>query len=250
MMRGLWKLTWLEIKVFIREPLGLIGTVLIPVAVFLVLGRSIAGAAPATQRAPAGSFLTTDLPVLAVLLMILSALMSLVTIVSIYLEGGILKRLRATPLHPNTILTAHVLVKLLFTAVTFVLLMAAGRRYYPVGLDLPVASFVAALLYCTICLLSLGFLVASIIPTARFAQPIASLVLYPMIAVSGLFFPIAVLPPLLRPLAHVLPLTPAVSLLRGVLQREPWSAHAGDMLLLALVFIVCTALAGRLFRWE
>ena len=43
-------------------------------------------------------------------------MLSLVTIISIYREGGILKRLRATPLRPHTILTAHVLVKLLFTA--------------------------------------------------------------------------------------------------------------------------------------
>jgi ABC-2 type transport system permease protein len=27
MFRGLWRLTWLEIKIFVREPLGLIGTV-------------------------------------------------------------------------------------------------------------------------------------------------------------------------------------------------------------------------------
>ena len=45
------------------------------------------------------------------------------TIVSIYREGGILKRLRATPLRPQTILSAHVLVKLLFTAATMILLM-------------------------------------------------------------------------------------------------------------------------------
>ena len=26
-MKGLWQLTWLEIKIFVREPLGLFGTV-------------------------------------------------------------------------------------------------------------------------------------------------------------------------------------------------------------------------------
>jgi ABC-2 type transport system permease protein len=40
-MRGLWKLTWLEIKIFIREPLGFVGTVGIPVVVFVILGRTI-----------------------------------------------------------------------------------------------------------------------------------------------------------------------------------------------------------------
>ena len=32
MLRGLWKLTWLEIKIFLREPLGAIGSIVIPVA--------------------------------------------------------------------------------------------------------------------------------------------------------------------------------------------------------------------------
>ena len=39
MLRGLWKLTWLEIKIFVREPLGFIGTVGCPVLLFIVLGR-------------------------------------------------------------------------------------------------------------------------------------------------------------------------------------------------------------------
>ena len=42
MLRGLWTLTWLEIKSFTREPMGLIGTVAIPVWMFVGLGRSVA----------------------------------------------------------------------------------------------------------------------------------------------------------------------------------------------------------------
>ena len=39
-MRGLWQLTWLEIKIFMREPLGAIGSVVFPVVAFVLLGRS------------------------------------------------------------------------------------------------------------------------------------------------------------------------------------------------------------------
>ena len=39
MLRGLWKLTWIEIKVFLREPLGAFGTIVVPVLLFVVLGR-------------------------------------------------------------------------------------------------------------------------------------------------------------------------------------------------------------------
>jgi len=39
MLRGLWKLTWIEIKIFLREPLGVVGTVGLPIVLFVVLGR-------------------------------------------------------------------------------------------------------------------------------------------------------------------------------------------------------------------
>ena len=39
MIRALAKLTWLEIKIFVREPLGLFGTIGIPVLVFVVMTR-------------------------------------------------------------------------------------------------------------------------------------------------------------------------------------------------------------------
>src|SRR5262249_7238219 len=117
MLRGLLTLTWLEIKIFVREPLGVIGTVGIPVVIFIVLGRMFA---PRARQAPpnAPDLITVDLPILAAILIALSAVLSLITIIAIYREGGILKRLRATPLRATTILTAHVVVKLLFTALT------------------------------------------------------------------------------------------------------------------------------------
>ena len=247
-MNGLWRLTWLEIKIFIREPLGLFGTVGVPVLVFLGLGRVMRGAA--TPASPEEAFLRAGLPVFAALLMAISAVVSLVTVIAIYREGGILKRLRATPLRPATILVAHVLVKLLFTALTLALLIAAGRRVYAPDSPAQMIRFAAALLFTTCSLLSVGFLIASLVPTARFAQPLAGVIFYPMIALSGLFFPLALLPPWLETVARMLPLTHAVSLMQGMWRGDPLSSHLWDVGVIALVFAACTALSARVFRWE
>jgi ABC-2 type transport system permease protein len=249
MLRGLWRLTWIEIKIFMREPLGVFGTVGIPVVLFVVLGRML-GPLARRRSAEVPRFASVDLPVFASLMIAASAVLSLVAIVAIYREGGILKRLRATPLRPHTILTAHVLVKLLFTAITLALMILAGRRYYPVDAAVPLASFTLALLFTTVCILSLGFVIASVVPTARFAQPIGTFILYPMLGLSGLFVPLESLPPVLRAVSRVLPLTYAVSLLRGVWNGEGWSGHVGDAAVLALTFLVCTAVSARVFRWE
>lgn len=248
-MRGLLQLTWIEIRIFFREPLGAIGTVFVPVLVFILLGR-VATTLASPRRASMSTVFQVDVPVFAAILIALNAVLSLVAIIAIYREGGILKRLRATPLRPHTILTAHVLVKLFLTGVTLLLTLFAGRRYYPMGTDVPFVSFGLALLVATWSILSVGFLIASIVPTARFAQPIGAVILYPMLALSGLFVPIAVMPPALQSVAKVLPLTYAVSLLRGTWRGDSWAMHTGDVLALVLVFVVCTALSSRVFRWQ
>jgi ABC-2 type transport system permease protein len=249
MLRGLLKLTWIEIKIFLREPLGAIGTIGIPVLVFLGAGRLV-GRTGAPPSSAASNFIGVGLPVLASVLIAIGAVLSLVTIISIYREGGILKRLRATPLRPQTILTAHVLVKLLLSAATLVLLILAGKRYYPVGIHAPLLGFTVALLISTCSILSIGFLIASIVPTARFAQPIGAVIMYPMLAVSGLFAPVASLPPAAQAVARVVPLTYAVSLLEGIWKGDSWWAHTHDIAALALAFVVCTALSAKVFRWE
>ena len=250
MLRGLWRLTWVEIRIFLREPLGALGT-LVPVVVFVVVGRvteyMVARGGPSVSTALArGTATRPDLPVLAAMLIAVSAVLSLVSVVSIYREGGILKRLRATPLRPHTILLAHVLVKLFFTAVTVTLMILVGRRYVPADTQLPAASFAVALLVTTLSILSIGFLIASVVPTARLAQPVAAFTLYPMLAVSGLAVPVAMVPAPLR----YLPFTFAVSLLKGIAHGDAWSRHVGDVGALALYFLLFTALSAKVFRWE
>jgi ABC-2 type transport system permease protein len=247
MLRGLLKLTWIEIKIFLREPLGAIGTIVVPVLVFVVVGRAITAK---TQTPSMSNFARVGLPVMAAILIVISTVISLVTIISIYREGGILKRLRATPLRPQTILSAHVLVKLLLTLTSLLLMFLAGKRYIPPGVHPPIISFTIALIVSTWSLLSIGFFIASIVPTARFAQPIGAVVLYPMVGLSGLFVPVASFPPMLRMLARALPMTYAVNLLQGIWVGDAWSAHLGDVAALVVFFVVFMAVSAKIFRWE
>jgi ABC-2 type transport system permease protein len=247
-MRGFLKLTWLEIKIFWREPMGLIGSVLFPVIIFLILGRSLRSGPEGSERMAA--FLGQGLPIFVSILIALSAAISLIAVISIYREGGILKRLRATPLRPTTILSVHVVVKLIFTAVTLSLMMLVGRRFYPVDLDVHFVSFGLALLVSTLSIISIGFVIASLVPTARFAQPIGSAIFYPMLAISGLFVPLAAMPKMWASIGSVLPITNAVTLLRGAWAGESWMNFLPELGLLALTFVVFSVIASRVFRWE
>jgi ABC-2 type transport system permease protein len=248
-MGRMLRLAWLETKIFVREPMGLVGTVGVPVLVFVVLARMMAERRGAAS-ADVPPLIAGDLPILGAMFIIATTVLSLVTIIAIYREGGILKRLRATPLRPPAILTAHVLVKLLFTVITLGLMYLAGRRYNLGVEEVPIVSFGLALLFSTTAIISLGFVIASVVPTARFAQPIGTLIIYPLIGTSGLFVPVDMLPPALQVIARAMPFTYAASLLRGVWHGEGWSSHGGDVFALTLMFVVFTAVSMRVFRWE
>ena len=86
-MRALLKLTWLEIKIFVREPMGVFGTVGIPVLVFWIASRLL-GAGAARAAIQPGGAVSAVLPVLASILMALSAISSLVTIILITAKAG------------------------------------------------------------------------------------------------------------------------------------------------------------------
>ena len=246
-LRGFWKLTWVETKIFTREPMGFVGTLVMPVVLFIVLGRAFGSDKPVNMT-------QVDIPfnaaILAAVLIAISAVQSLVSIISIYREGGILKRLRATPLSPVTILGAHVVVKLIFTVMSLALLLLAGRRLFPGVMQVNVFSFTVAVLLSTLSILSLGFVIASVVPTARFAGLVSGATLYPMLALSGLFFPVDRLPRALKALAYLLPTTHAVALLDGVWDGSGWGAHWVDVAALLVLFAAYTALSTKVFRWE
>ena len=252
MLRGLWKLTWLEIKIFVREPLGAFGTIGIPVLVFVVLGRHgragrLAPSVAGRQRLSS----SVGLPVFASILIAISAVLSLVTIISIYREGGILKRLRATPLRPHTILTAHVLVKLSAHR-GHARADGAGRQALLPGRHRRPAGSVhdrAAHQHAEHPVDRLPHRQRRAHRALRAAdrrghplsddRPLGALRAGRVAAARRC-----------RLVARVLPLTYAVSLLQGIWKGDAWSAHLGDVAALAVVFVVCTALSAKVFRWE
>ncbi|MDH3255714.1 MAG: ABC transporter permease, partial [Acidobacteriota bacterium] len=210
----------------------------------VVLGRFLGGA----PEAPA--FVSDELPIFVVIFIVIGAVLSLTTIIAIYREGGILKRLKATPISPLVILGTHVVVKLILTSVTLVLLVLAGRRFYSGSPPPAPWSFFLGVVLVSVSLMALGFVLASVVRTARFAQPVGSVLLYALLTISGLFFPLEYLPRLWRVVAIASPLTHAVDLLRGLWTGAGW---AGVWIAVVALFgnlVICTMLSARIFRWE
>jgi len=58
------------------------------------------------------------------------------------------------------------------------------------------------------------------------------------------------IPPVLRAVARVLPLTYAVSLLAGIWNGDAWMVHLSDVAVLTALFLLFTAISAKVFRWE
>jgi ABC-2 type transport system permease protein len=96
----------------------------------------------------------------------------------------------------------------------------------------------------------LGFVLGSILPTARTAQAVAMALFYPMMFLSGAAMPKEILPMTIKRVAGFLPLTHVVDLLRGLWLGEPWSRHLTEVAVLAGLFVICVAVSLKTFRWE
>lgn len=241
-------MTWVELKIFMREPMGSVSTLILPAVLFIVIGKLLQNTS--SESFDAQAWIGTSLPVLLTIMIALNGVISLTTIMSIYREGGILKRLKATPLRPHTILGAHVIVKLVLTAINIATLLIVGKTFFSVEMQGSLIGFSVAVTISTISILSLGFVIASLVPTARFAQIIAGAVLYPLVAISGLFASTESFPPLLSFVSNLSPITHAVSLTTDIWEGESWSHSGVDLLALAATFGLCMMLSSKVFRWE
>jgi ABC-2 type transport system permease protein len=247
-MRGFWKLTWIELKLFLRESMAAFFTLAFPLMMLFLFG-SIFGNKPTPSF---GGFGFVDVAVPAYMGMIIatSGLLSLTISMASYRERGILRRLKATPLRPQTILGAQVIVIFLMTALGMILLVIAGKVVYDLRFNGSPLNVLAAFVLSSLSFFALGFVLAGLLPTPRTAQIVAMVLFYPMIFLSGATIPREVLPEGIRQFAQVLPLSHVVTLLRGLWMGDPWEKHLTEAGVLAVLLIVGVVVSAKTFRWE
>ena len=191
-----------------------------------------------------------SVPAYTAMIIATAGLLSLTIQISIYREKGVLRRLKATPLRPQTILTAQVIVIFLITALGMALLVIAGKIVYGLRFDGNPFDVLAGFVLSSLSFFALGFVLASLIPTARTAQAVAMVLVYPMIFLSGATIPLEILPETIRHYAQILPLTHVVTLLRGLWIGDGWVEHLTEVVILAAILVTGVIVSAKTFRWE
>lgn len=247
-MRGLWKLMWTEVKLFVREPAAAFFTLAFPLLLLFIFG-SIYGNEPVPFFGGRGS---VDVSVPAYIAMIIGTMgfMGIPIGVATYRERGVLRRYRATPLHPAAILTAQVVVGFMMTLLGAALLIIAARLVYSLRFEGNVLNVLVAFTLSALSFFSIGFLVASLAPTARVANITGMVIYFPNLFLSGATFPKEMFSSSVDQISRMMPMRYVVELLQGFWFGEAWSSHLGEVVILAGLLVVGIAVSARAFRWE
>ena len=125
-----------------------------------------------------------------------------------------------------------------------------GKLVYHVRFEGNAFSVLAGFVLSCLSFFGIGFILAGTMPTARTAQVSGMVLLYPMMFLSGAFFPVELLPAAVQKVSAFMPLTYVVNLLRGLWSGQPWGDHLLDVGVLAGMLVLGLIVSVKAFRWE
>lgn len=166
-------------------------------------------------------------------------------------EKLILKRLAATPLRRWQLVGSNVLMRLLIALVQSVIIIGVGVMVFGVEITGPFALSLVFIVLGAVAFLALGYVVASFAKTEDSANGMTSVIQFPMMFLSGTFFPIDSMPDVLQTVARIIPLTYLSDALRQVMVGG--AAFAPLWVCAAVLLgwlVVCFAIAARKFQWQ
>lgn len=166
-------------------------------------------------------------------------------------QEQVLRRLGATPLPRWKLLVSQVLLRITigFAQATVVV----GMSVYIFGVQIQgnMAALAGLILLGAVSFVAMGYLIASVSKTVEAASGISSAVNFPMMFLSGVFFPLALLPAFLTPVVRALPLTYLADAFRQITMGSiPEFPMTVDIGVLAAWAVACALLSARLFKWE
>jgi ABC-2 type transport system permease protein len=245
-VRILGKLSWLELKLFLREPLTVLFALALPLLILFVMGGVFGNDVDVEFYRGVGAM---DYYVPAYLALVTASvgLISLPTHIAGNRELGVLKRFHASSIPAWAVVGASVVVTFVIAAVSGMVLMAAAIPAYDVaGPDAPLLVIVAFVVN-ALAFASLGVLLGAVLPSPRAAQAVGVMTWFVMLMLGGAGPPPEVLTGAMKTIGEGTPMRHAVRVM-----QEGWlGLDAGfSWLSVALVLVISAILALRFFRWE
>jgi len=180
---------------------------------------------------------------------LISPMFAMVNISAEYKKLKLFKQLSLTPLSKMEWLASKVLWYIFLSAVSFLIVAAVGiigfQAHIALTLWLVPFIFLGPMLFC-----SLGMLVGTLSKSVETASIIGNVITFPMMFLSGTFFPIQQMPQYLQSFAHVLPLFYIVEGLNNVMLHGNYSAALIDIGVVTVITVIAFVAAAKLFKWR
>jgi len=247
-MRALWKLTFTQAKLYLREPTGTFFTIAFAPMMLLLFG-AIYGNDPDPLFGGRGP-MDVSVPAYIGIIIVTVGLMSIPIGTAMARERKILRRYRVTPLRPWAYIIADIVGNYVVTLAGVVLLVVLGKAIYHIRFDGDWPVVFLAFTFSSLAFFALGYLVGSLSPTARTAQAVGMALMFPMMFLSGAALPLEILPGTIRKVANFLPLTHVVTLIRGLWAGDAWGQHMTDTAVLLATLVIGALISAKAFRWE
>jgi ABC-2 type transport system permease protein len=166
-------------------------------------------------------------------------------------ERKILKRLGATPLRRSTLIAGEVTVRLTMAIVQTITIIIVGQLAFNVKILAPWWQIFLLVLLGAATFVSLGYMLVSFAKTEESGQALVQAVQFPMMFLSGIFFPVTIMPDFLKPVIKAMPLTYLGDALRQIMTGSPplYPLHT-DLIVMAVWLGVTLLLGIKLFQWE
>jgi ABC-2 type transport system permease protein len=246
-------------KAFWRNPASAFFTFAFPL-MFLVIFTSLLGGGTILIKGTDLEQSTYFVGAMAAFGVVSACFTNIAITVTVQRDGGILKRLRGTPLPSWMYLSARVLHAMFVAAILVVITLTFGKVFYdiPLPTGVPLLEFVATFIVGGLSLAALALALTPAIPNAEAAPPIVNAVILPLLFLSGIFIPLGDdAPAWIRFVGTVFPIKPfADALLAGFLGNVEIAGQRVfpfdwvDIAVIAAWGIVGLLLASRFFSWE
>ena len=162
-MKSLWKMTWMEAKLFLREPVSAFFTLVFPLVMLFIFGF-IYGSVPPPPGTDTRSAIDVLIPALTAMVIGITGLMAVTMTMASYRENGILRRLSTTPVSPLVVMAAQVIVVFIMTTLGMLLLVVAGKLVFHVRFVGNAFSLLAGFTLGSLSFFGVGFILAGTLP--------------------------------------------------------------------------------------
>jgi ABC-2 type transport system permease protein len=166
-------------------------------------------------------------------------------------KQGILRRLHTTPLQVWQYFLANMFGQAITGIISIVIQFIVAIEVFGLKVDGNYLEILVFTIFSIFMMLGLGLAIGGWAKNERQAAPLSNIVVFPMLFLSGTFFPRYLMPNWLQTITNYLPLTPIIDGLRQLTTAGKSLLDIGPQIgLIAIWFVIIYVIAFRVFKWE